>query len=75
MPSAARRGWTLAGSATLYAALGRDIQGGDYCGPQSMGEMRGDPVKVGSSRRSRDEAVAAKLWEVSEELTGVRFPV
>jgi len=28
---------------TLYAALGDDIQGGDYCGPQSMGEMRGDP--------------------------------
>ena len=58
---------------TLYAALGDDIQGGDYCGPQSLGEMRGDPVKVDSSRRSRDEAVAAKLWAVSEELTGVRF--
>ncbi len=58
---------------TLYAALGDDIQGGDYCGPQAMGEMRGAPGKVGSSRRSRDEAVAAKLWGVSEELTGVRF--
>jgi NAD(P)-dependent dehydrogenase (short-subunit alcohol dehydrogenase family) len=58
---------------TLYAALGGDIQGGDYCGPQSMGGMRGDPVKVSSSRRSRDEAVAARLWTVSEELTGVRF--
>jgi NAD(P)-dependent dehydrogenase (short-subunit alcohol dehydrogenase family) len=58
---------------TLYAALGRDIEGGDYCGPQSMAEMRGDPVKVGSSRASRDEAVAAHLWAVSEELTGVRF--
>jgi NAD(P)-dependent dehydrogenase (short-subunit alcohol dehydrogenase family) len=58
---------------TLYAALGDDIRGGDYCGPQSMGGMRGDPVKVGSSPRSRDEAVAARLWAVSEELTGVRF--
>ena len=58
---------------TLYAALGDDIQGGDYCGPQSLGEMRGAPGKVNSSRRSRDEAVAAKLWAVSEELTGVRF--
>jgi len=58
---------------TLYAALGDDIQGGDYCGPRSMGEMRGDPVKVGSSRRSRDETVGARLWAVSEELTGVRF--
>ena len=60
---------------TLYAALGDDIQGGDYCGPQSMGEVRGDPIKVSSSRRSRDEAVAAKLWAVSEKLTSVRFPV
>jgi len=58
---------------TLYAALGGDIQGGDYCGPHSMGEMRGDPVKVGSSRRSRDVAAAARLWAVSEELTGVQM--
>jgi NAD(P)-dependent dehydrogenase (short-subunit alcohol dehydrogenase family) len=58
---------------TLYAALGEDIQGGDYCGPQSLGEMRGAPGKVGSSRRSRDEAVAARLWTVSEDVTGVRY--
>lgn len=58
---------------TLYAALGADVNGGDYCGPQSIGEMRGAPVKVGSSRRSRDEAVAARLWSVSEQMTGVRF--
>ena len=58
---------------TLYAALGDDIRGGDYCGPQSLGEMRGAPGKVGSSRRSRDEAVAARLWAVSQELTGVRY--
>lgn len=60
---------------TLYAALGADIQGGDYCGPGSLGEMRGAPVKVGSNRRSRDLAVAAKLWEVSEQLTGEQIPV
>jgi hypothetical protein len=35
--------------------------------------MRGAPGKVGSSRRSRDEAVAARLWAVSQELTGVRY--
>ena len=58
---------------TLYAALGADIKGGDYCGPGALGEMRGNPVKVGSNRRSRDEAVAAKLWTASEALTGVRF--
>ena len=58
---------------TLYAALGDDIQGGDYCGPDGVGEMRGAPVKVGSNRRSRDTAVAAQLWTASEAMTGVRF--
>ena len=58
---------------TLYAALGADIAGGDYCGPRSMGQMRGAPVKVGSNRMSRDKALAGKLWEMSEQLTGVRY--
>jgi NAD(P)-dependent dehydrogenase (short-subunit alcohol dehydrogenase family) len=58
---------------TLYAALGQDIEGGDYCGPRSMGQMRGAPVKVGSNQASRDEAAARRLWAVSQELTGVRF--
>ncbi len=58
---------------TLYAALGADIQGGDYCGPQSAWQMRGAPVKVGSDRASRDPVAAARLWAVSEQLTGVRY--
>lgn len=58
---------------TLYAALGKDIQGGDYCGPSGLQQMRGAPIKVGSNRASRDEATAKKLWNVSEALTGVRF--
>ena len=59
---------------TLYAALGADIEGGDYCGPGSLGEMRGAPVKVGSNRRSRDLVAAARLWDVSQQLTGVKYP-
>jgi hypothetical protein len=35
--------------------------------------MRGTPEKVRSSRASRDEAAAKKLWEMSEQLTKVRF--
>ena len=58
---------------TLYAALGSDIKGGDYCGPRSMWQMRGAPIKVGSNRRSRDEAAGAKLWQMSERLTGVEY--
>ncbi|MEI7536136.1 MAG: short-chain dehydrogenase, partial [Comamonadaceae bacterium] len=58
---------------TLYAALGDDIEGGDYCGPRSMRQMRGAPVKVGSNRFSKDLAAAKRLWNLSEELTGVSF--
>ena len=58
---------------TLYAALGDDIDGGDYCGPCFPGEMRGAPVKVGSNRRSRNAEDAARLWVESEKLTGVRY--
>jgi len=47
--------------------------GGNYCGPRSMNEMRGAPVKVRSNRDSHDEAVGARLWSISEEMTGVRF--
>jgi NAD(P)-dependent dehydrogenase (short-subunit alcohol dehydrogenase family) len=58
---------------TLYAALGEDILGGDYCGPKDMREMRGAPVKVGSNRASRDESAAARLWTLSEAMTGVQY--
>lgn len=58
---------------TLYAATAPDVQGGSYYGPGSWGGLRGYPVKVRSSDRSYDTTVAAKLWTVSEELTGVRY--
>jgi hypothetical protein len=58
---------------TLYAATAPNVQGGDYYGPDGFLELRGHPTKVQSSGRSYDEVVAAKLWTVSEELTGVRY--
>ncbi|HVO24236.1 MAG TPA: oxidoreductase [Candidatus Margulisiibacteriota bacterium] len=58
---------------TLYAATAPDVRGGDYIGPDGLGEMWGYPKKVQSNRRSHDTAAAAKLWEVSERLTGVRY--
>jgi NAD(P)-dependent dehydrogenase (short-subunit alcohol dehydrogenase family) len=60
---------------TLYAATAPLVEGGDYFGPDGWQEMRGYPTKVSSSDRSHDAAVAARLWAVSEELTGVRYPV
>ena len=58
---------------TVYAAVGGDINGGDYVGPNGVVELRGRPVKVRMTRAARDPADAARLWEVSEELTGVRY--
>ncbi|MGH7897339.1 MAG: oxidoreductase [Candidatus Binatia bacterium] len=57
----------------LYAATAADVRGGDYIGPDGIGEAWGCPKKVGSNERSHDTAVAARLWAVSEELTGVRY--
>jgi NAD(P)-dependent dehydrogenase (short-subunit alcohol dehydrogenase family) len=58
----------------LYAATAPDVRGGDYYGPGGWQEIKGYPARVPSSAASHDAAVAAKLWKVSEELTGVRYP-
>ena len=58
---------------TLYAATAPDVHGSEYFGPDGKGQMRGYPVKVQSSKRSRDMVVASRLWEVSEEMTGIRW--
>ena len=57
----------------LYAAASPDITGGDYIGPDGPGESRGHPIKVSCSAAARDPATAQRLWDVSEQLTGVRF--
>lgn len=58
---------------TLYAATSPDVNGGDYIGPDGFMEQRGYPKKVRSNGSSHNEANARKLWQVSEEMTGVRF--
>lgn len=58
---------------TLYAALGEDVLGGHYTGPDGWRQMKGKAVKVGSSTASRDPHTAKKLWEMSETMTGTRF--
>jgi NAD(P)-dependent dehydrogenase (short-subunit alcohol dehydrogenase family) len=58
---------------TLYAATFPGLPGGTYVGPDGLAEQRGHPKAVSPSRAARDESVARRLWEVSEQLTGVRF--
>jgi NAD(P)-dependent dehydrogenase (short-subunit alcohol dehydrogenase family) len=58
---------------SLYAATEPGLDGGLYIGPDGPGEFRGHPRVVSPNRAARNEAVAARLWAVSEELTGVHF--
>jgi len=59
---------------TLYAAVA-EIPGNSFAGPGGFMEMRGQPKLVERSDAAKDTAVARRLWEVSEQLTGVRFPL
>jgi len=58
---------------TLRAATDPAATGGQYYGPGGLLEQRGHPVLVQASAASRSEADARRLWEMSEELTGVRY--
>jgi NAD(P)-dependent dehydrogenase (short-subunit alcohol dehydrogenase family) len=60
---------------TVRAATDPEARGGDYYGPSGFGEMTGSPVRVRSSSRSHDDAAARQLWAISEQLTGVTYPV
>jgi NAD(P)-dependent dehydrogenase (short-subunit alcohol dehydrogenase family) len=57
----------------LYAATAADVEGGAYYGPSGFRNMRGSPERQDSNEESHDEADAARLWEVSEALTGVEY--
>jgi len=57
----------------LRAAIDPVVSGGEYYGPSGWLGMRGAPVEVRSSRLSYDTQIARRLWELSEDLTGVRF--
>src|ERR1700760_3245822 len=59
---------------TLYAAVA-DIPGNSYAGPSGFMEGRGAPTLVGRSKEAPDMDVARRLWDVSEQLTGVTFPL
>ena len=59
---------------TLYAATA-DVPGDSFAGPGGFMEQRGAPRLVGRTDAAGDAEVARRLWDVSEELTGVRFPI
>ena len=59
----------------LYAATSPEAEEGSYYGPGGHFEIKGYPKKVESNDRSHDLEVAKKLWEISEDLTGVKYPI
>jgi NAD(P)-dependent dehydrogenase (short-subunit alcohol dehydrogenase family) len=60
---------------TLRAATDPGVLGGQYFGPDGFAEQRGYPKVVASTQASHDTDAQSRLWAVSEELTGVTFPV
>jgi NAD(P)-dependent dehydrogenase (short-subunit alcohol dehydrogenase family) len=58
----------------LYAAS-QDLPGDSYVGPDGFQESRGHPKLVGRATAARDAQSARRLWDLSERLTGVAFPL
>ena len=58
---------------TLFAATSPQAEGGGYYGPNGLYELRGPPAAARIMPQARDKAAAAKLWDVSQQLTGVSF--
>lgn len=59
---------------TLFAATAPDAKPAGYYGPQGLFEMKGAVGEARIGKHARDRAVAARLWDVSQDLTGVRWP-
>ena len=57
----------------IRASVDPRVKGGEYYGPDGKNERKGYPVVVPSNEASHSLEDAAKLWEESEKLTGVKF--
>jgi NAD(P)-dependent dehydrogenase (short-subunit alcohol dehydrogenase family) len=58
---------------TLYAATVPDLPGGTFVGPGGRKQQRGYPTVVTAATKAYDEEEWRRLWEVSEQLTGVHY--
>jgi len=62
------------GAWPVLMAATADLPGATYVGPGGLGEMGGHPQVVTSARLSRDEDAQRRLWELTEETTGISYP-
>ena len=58
---------------TLYAATSPDAKSGHYYGPDGIAEIKGLPVEVQPKSHAQDPVAAARLWHISEQMTGVEY--
>ncbi len=58
---------------TLFAACAPAVHSGEYFGPSGLLGMRGRPTRAGCTKAAKDQASMRRLWELSEQLTGVRY--
>jgi len=58
---------------TLRAAFDADAKSGDYFGPSRFFEMHGNPVVVKSNEKSHNLEASKKLWEISEQMTNIKY--
>lgn len=59
----------------LFAATAPTVRGGQFYGPSGFHEMRGAPIEVHAIAAAHDPATGRRLWSLSEQLTGVTFPL
>ncbi len=59
----------------LHAATSPGVEGGEFYGPDGIMEARGRPKRVRATSRANDPELGKRLWEVSEELTGVSYGI
>jgi len=57
----------------LYAALEKDIKGGEFIGPDGFQELSGYPTEVDADEYSKDREVAERLWKASENMTNCYY--
>jgi NAD(P)-dependent dehydrogenase (short-subunit alcohol dehydrogenase family) len=57
----------------LHAATAPDVKGGEYYGPSGMKELTGPPKRVDARPEAKDDAAAARLWDIAQQRTGVRW--
>jgi len=57
----------------LYAAVDPSVHGGEYFGPDHLAGFRGHPTRIAPARGAKGEDLAARLWTLSEQLTGVTY--